>query len=394
MTEAPSAVERLVALHPGTEVWWDSSPLIYERWRAELLASPEGPPATPGELERLWDPAIPAAGLLRGATTNPPLAWGAIENDRERWDAYAVAEATAATDSQEHLWRVYGEVCRAAALRFLPLYEASAGRYGHVCAQVDPRALTDTETMLAQARRLHALAPNLMIKMPATREGIAGLRALSAEGIATTATLCFSVAQMVAVAEAAREGYREARAAGRSLQGARCCAALMLGRMEDVPRFREEAAEVGVSLSDADLRWAGVAVSRRAYALYMARGYEARILCASMRLGPTVDGKTRIWHLEQLAGGEMVFTIFPNIMASFLALYRNREIAPRIVEPVPDEVLERLLRVPYFRQAYEEDGVAPEGFVDLPGVQATAGAFTDAMETVETYTRTIYQGRR
>ena len=113
-----------------------------------------------------------------------------------------------------------------------------------------------------------------------------------------------------------------------------------------------------------------------------------------MRLGPTVDGKTRIWHLEQLAGGEMVFTIFPNIMASFLALYRNREIAPRIVEPVPDEVLERLLRVPYFRQAYEEDGVAPEGFVDLPGVQATAGAFTDAMETVETYTRTIYQGRR
>ena len=390
MTDVASAIERLVGLNAGTEIWWDSSPLIYEGWRAETLAGPDG--TTAGEIDRIWDPAA-GAGLLRGSTTNPPLAWGAIQHDRARWDAYARAAAADAPDATEHLWRVYGEVCRAAAARLLPLYEASGGLYGHVCAQVDPRALTETDAMLVQARRLHALAPNLMIKMPATREGIEGLRALSAEGIATTATLCFSVSQAVAVAEAARAGYREARAAGHSLAGARCTAALMLGRMEDVPRFREEAAERGIALSDADLRWAGVAVARRIYALYRERGYETRLLLASMRLGPAVDEATRIWHLEQLAGGDVVFTIFPNIMASFLALYREREIPPRIDEPVPGEVLERLLRVPYFRQAYEEDGVAPEAYVDLPGVQATARQFCEAMETIEAYTRSVYEVR-
>ncbi len=391
MSERLSAVERLARLHTDTEIWWDSSPLVYARWRAEVLGAADVAATLSGELQRLWDPDRPAEGLVRGATTNPPLAWQAVQADLPHWEGVAREVARGCSDPREHLWRVYGEVCRAGAERLLLLYEESDGQYGHICAQVDPRALTDTETMLAQARRLHALSPNVMIKMPATREGIAGLRALSAQGIATTATLCFSVAQLVAVAEAAQQGFDEARAAGRDLHGARCCAALMLGRMEDVPRFRQEAAERGLALSEADLRWAGVAIARQAYAIYRERGYEARLLCASMRLGPTVDDETRIWHLEQLAGGALVLTIFPNILASFLELYRERPLAPRIGEPVPAEVLDRLLQVPYFREAYEEDGVAPEGFIDLPGVQATGRSFAEAMDTLERWTRSVYQ---
>ncbi|HUS79786.1 MAG TPA: transaldolase family protein [Armatimonadota bacterium] len=390
MTEMPSAIERLAALHADTEIWWDSSPLVYEGWRAETRGADSAAPALTGELSRLWDPKHSADGLLRGATTNPPLAWQAVQADLPRWEATAREAARISGDADEHLWRVYGEICRAGAARLLPLYQASSGRYGHVCAQVDPRQLTDTEAMLAQAHRLHALSPNVMIKMPATREGIAGLRILSSAGIATTATLCFSVAQLTAVAEAARAGYRDARAAGRDLRGARCCAALMLGRMEDVPRFRQEAAARGIALSDEDLRWAGVAIARRAYAIYRERGYETRLLCASMRLGPTVDGATRIWHLEQLAGGAMVLTIFPNILTSFLELYRDRPLTPRIEEPVPAEVLGMLLQVPYFREAWEEDGVAPEGFIDLPGVQATGRSFAEAMDTLEAWTRSVY----
>jgi len=340
---------------------------------------------------RLWDPARPTAGLLRGSTTNPPLAWQAIQANLPRWESVAREQARDATDPVDHLWRVYGEVCRAGAERLLPLYRASGGRYGHVCAQVDPRTPTDTGGMLDQAHRLHALAPNIMIKMPATREGIAGLRALAAEGIPTTATLCFSVAQAVAVAEAARAGYAQARAAGHNLDGARCTAALMLGRMEDVPRFREEATSRGLALTEEDLRWAGVAVARRMYALYRERGYEAKLLCASMRMGPSLDGVTHIWHLEQLAGGGIVLTIFPNIMAAFLRLYRGRPLAARIEEPVPPAVLARLLRVPYFREAYEEDALPSERFVDLPGVQATGRSFAEAMDTMESWTRSVWE---
>ncbi len=390
MSEAPSSIERLAGLHPGCEIWWDSSPLVYAGWRQEVLGAPGVSPALGRELQRLWDPERPADGILRGSTTNPPLAWQAIQADLPRWQNLAREQARLAADATDHLWRVYGEVCRAGAEWLLPLYEASDGRFGHVCAQVDPRHLTDTAAMLAQAHRLHALSPNIMIKMPATREGIAGLRVLSAEGVATTATLCFSVSQAVAVAEAARAGYAEARAAGRSVRGARCTAALMLGRLEDVPRFREESATAGISLTEEDLRWAGVAIARHAYAIYRERGYEARLLCASMRLGPTVDGSVRIWHLEQLAGGGLVLTIFPNIMASFLDLYRDRPLVARIDEPVPADVQERLLRVPYFREAWEEGGVAPEGFIDLPGVQATGQSFAGAMDTLEAWTRSVW----
>ena len=330
-------------------------------------------------------------GLFRGATTNPPLAWGAIEAERFAWDAWVRKRARSAASAEELFWALYEEVCRQAGEVLAPLHRASKGRYGHVCAQVDPRRLTDLEAMLDQAHRLHALGANIMIKMPATQEGIEGIRLLSSEGISTTATLCFSIAQMVAVAEAAQAGAEAARAAGRDLGTWRCCAALMMGRFEEAPDFAQQAKALGISLSEADLRWAGIAVARKAYRIFRERGYNAYVLCASMRLGPEVDGQMRIWHLEQLAGGGIVLTIFPNILAAFLEAYANRPLEPHIEEPVPEEVLDRLLRIPYFRQAYEEDGISPEAFAQLPGVRLTAGAFSEAMQTIERYALSFWQ---
>jgi len=388
---AMSALERLDALNADTEIWWDSSPLVYDAWRCEVT---ESAPVRAPQLQRLWDTRRPTEGIIRGCTTNPPLAWQAIHADRPRWDAFARAQAREALDATDLMWRIYGEVSRQGAAMLEPLYHASMGRFGHICAQVDPRNLCDLDAMLEQAHRLHALAPNIMIKMPATSEGIEGIRLLSAEGIATTATLCFSVAQLVAVAQAAQAGFAQARAAGRDLCGTRSCAALMLGRMEDAPAFREEARRRGIDLSEADLRWAGVAIARRAYSLYRQRGYETSLLCASMRLGPNVDGQMRIWHLEQLTGGAMVLTIFPNILAAFLDLYDQRDLPPRIDEPVPETVLSRLLRITYFRQAYEQDALAPEEFVHLAGVVATGGAFAQAMSNIETYAQSHYSDSR
>ena len=381
---AQSAVEKFAALHSGTEIWWDSSPLVYARWQEERGASWRDRPDLLDALARLGDFAS-QGGLLCGSTTNPPLAWKAIQADQEAWDTWTYAQACTNSSVEALLWRLYGEVCDRGARMLEPKFVASAGRYGHICGQVDPRQLTDLEAMLAQARGLRALRPNVMIKMPATQEGIKGIRILASEGISTTATLCFSVSQLVAVAEAAQAGFDEARRAGVDLTGARSCAALMLGRMEEVPLFAQQAVELGLELSDADLRWAGVAVARKGYELYRRRGYETRLLCASMRLGPVVDGSTRIWHLEQLAGGEMVMTIFPNILASFIELYADRDLTPRIEEPVPAEVLDKLLRIPYFAQAYDQDAIPQSEYINLPGVRITGAGFAQAMQSVEDY---------
>jgi transaldolase len=386
-----SALERLTALNLDTEIWWDSSPLIYADWREQQRAVWEGRPELLGALAQLGEFGT---GLLRGSTTNPPLAWQAIESERAYWSSWTYDQAQRAPNLHALLWSLYGEVCLRGADLLARLYERSRGRYGHICGQVDPRDLTEMDVMLEQAHYLHGLRNNIMIKMPATHEGIEGIRRLSAEGISTTATLCFSVAQMVAVAEAARAGFDHARSLGLNLEGCRSTAALMMGRMEDAPPFRQQAEELGLALTETELRWAGVAVARKAYRIFHERGYETDVLCASMRLGPTLDGRTHIWHLEQLLGGDMVLTIFPNIMASFIELYAEREMAPNIQEPVPDQVLEKLLRIPYFVQAYEEDALTPEQFVDLPGVQLTGGGFSDAMRQIDAFVQEIWAEAR
>ncbi len=386
---AASAIRRLAELHADTEIWWDSSPLIFEAWRHDCQRVWADRPDLLEALEDLG--AFESLdGVFRGCTTNPPLSLQAIEDDPVTWDAWILEQAPDAPSAKELLWRTYEEVLRRGTKMLAPLWEESDGRYGHICGQVDPRDLMDTDLMVAQGQRLHAVSPNVMIKMPGTREGIEGIRILSSMGISTNATLCFSVAQILAVAEAARDGFAEARANGVDMKGARSVATMMLGRMEDAPDFGEQALEQGFELDEVYRRWAGVAVARNAYRILQERGLETMLLMASMRMGPTVDGETEIWHLAQVAGGRTVMTIFPNILASFIQTYSDRNLEPTIEKPVPHDVLERLLQVPYFHEAYEPEGVSPQDFGDLPGVRVTGESFAESMQALDDHVGAIW----
>ena len=167
-----SVLERLAATNPGTEIWWDSSPLVLESWRARVLdAAPhEERPRLQEELERLWDPAHPEATLFRGVTTNPPLSLAALRDDPPRWSAwirsYRATHPTATVE--DAFWAVYKEIVRLGAEAFLPLHEASGYRYGYLSGQVDPRSSFDTQAILRQGYELAALAPNVMVKVPGT----------------------------------------------------------------------------------------------------------------------------------------------------------------------------------------------------------------------------------
>src|SRR5882724_1881040 len=85
-------LERLAATNPESEIWWDSSPLIYQSWKDETLAK-DPDPATSGwndQLVRFFDqPTIQAQGTMgfRGVTTNPPLCLQAIKLAPDTWAA-------------------------------------------------------------------------------------------------------------------------------------------------------------------------------------------------------------------------------------------------------------------------------------------------------------------
>ena len=88
MFESP--VERLVKTHPDMEIWWDSSPLVYDQWVRKMLnaAKPPHKAVLEEQLSRLYNAETPAKSIFRGCTTNPSLSWQAVQADPEFWNEW------------------------------------------------------------------------------------------------------------------------------------------------------------------------------------------------------------------------------------------------------------------------------------------------------------------
>jgi transaldolase len=311
------------------------------------------------------DPDELQQGLAHGATgvtTNPLLTARTLRGRPEIWsDARkGVAAELPAERKAEELMR--GVVTRAAAL-LLPQYRATKGRLGYVCGQVNPGRAGDREVMLAMARRYHAWAPNIAVKLPATAAALDVLEDCVAEGITITATVSFTVPQVLAIAERHRQGAARARAAGK-VPG-HCFPVLMLGRLDDY--LREVAQDRRAKVEESDIRQASLAVAKRAYRLFKERGYDCLLLPAALR---------GVYHMTELAGAEMIISTAPNMQAKLLQPGVPREC--RIERPVAPDVIQRLQTLPEFVKAYEPDGMAPEDFITYGPTQRTLAQFADA----------------
>jgi transaldolase len=383
-----SVVERLAAVNPGTEIWWDSSPLVYETWRENMLEA--APADQRDELEaallRLWDPDHAAATLFRGVTTNPPLSLAAMRDDPQRWATWIRTYRTThpRASDEEMFWATYKEVVRLGAAAFMPVHLASCYRYGHISAQVDPRKVFDTVSMIRQAIELSALSPNVMIKVPGTSEGMPVLRELTRRGISTNCTLAYTVGQFVAAAENIQAGLLEARADGVDLTGWKSVVTDMSARWENATDFETEAQEHGIELTPEDRRWASIAVFKRAFRLFRERAYPSKMLLCSVRMGPEERG---CWHLEHTAGADVVFTLPPAFLTDFIPQCEALSFKPRIWEDVPRAVMARLEKVPYFTRGYEPDGLTVDEFDNLTCLQSTAREFSKATDGMVSFVR-------
>lgn len=391
-----SVIEELAATGGGIELWWDSSPLIFKPWVDEVVgqACACSQAALRTQLERLYCEQSPEKSVFVGCTTNPPLSWQAIQKDRPRWDAWIKAEHKKhpGMSRGELFWHTYRAVVKAGAEAFLPVFEKSGYKQGYVSGQVDPRILTDTAKMVEQGIALNKEFPNVMIKMPGTKEGVDAIEEMTARGIPTNATLTFALSQLTAVAEAVLRGLKRARAANVDLSKWRSVVTMMLGRMEDHPEFEGQCKAAGIEFTVEKRRLAGLAVFKKAVRLFKKRGYESKMLAASMRTGPKVAGREKVWHLEHLAGGNIVLTVFPNVFEGLLAGYDAGELRPHIDEPVRQDVIDELLKTRYFQQAYNEDGLTPAEWINFAPVVATAKQFAEATDEMEAYIGEMMKG--
>lgn len=380
----PSPFERLMETHPSLELWWDSSPLIYDSWMEGFLkkVAPEKRDEVRRSLKRLYDPERPAEALFRGVTTNPPLSLNVIKA-RESYVLEiidALIERHAPIDQESLFWMTYKEIVRRGAEMYQEVFQRSGYRYGYLSGQVDPRHLTDRDKMISQALELANLGPNVMIKVPGSREGYEVIRFLTSKGIPTNNTLTFVLPQLMACAKAVQEGIEIAKQNQVDLSRWRSVITHMTARYGDLGDLRREADALRIDLTEADVRWAEIAIFKKAYRLLKERGYPSKMLICSMRISPEIDGKKHCWHLEKLAGGDLVFTCPPSFIEGVFNELDGVEFTPQIDEEIPKAVLDKLLRIPYFEKAYEEDGLTPDQFTSHTAMIATAKEFSRATE--------------
>lgn len=385
-----SVVERLVELNPETEIWWDSSPLVYYNWKKKMLdkAAPGDHAKLEEQLTRFFNESDPASGLVRGVTTNPPLSLQAIEGHPDIWVPWVdqLIRDNPYADVGVLFWKTYLEVVRRGSEMVKPIWEASNHQRGYLSGQVDPRNCLNEELMFKQALELAAQNPNVMIKCPGTAEGIRLLRRLTAMGIATNCTLCFILPQFCTTMDAVNSGLAEAKANNVSMYRWRSVITHMSARYEEREAFNESAAKAGVSLTLEDKRWASIAIFRKAYKVAKRRGYLGKMLFCSMRRGPFVDGIEHIWHLEKLTGGNMVFTCPPGFLSDMWELDTNLEFKPTIEDEVSPKVLEKLMRVSYFTEAYQEE-MDPARYATLAPTVFTIQQFSEATEKMVKFVR-------
>ncbi len=400
MTE--HVLERLAATHPDSEIWWDSSPLIYQGWKEEVLAKDPDPAASgwTQQLVRLLDPqAIKAHGRMgfRGVTTNPPLSLQAIRSAPDVWAGRIrdVAKANPGLDVEGVYWKVYLELVRRGAEMIHPVFEASGHKYGMISGQVDPRWVRDGRRMLEQGLQIAAQGENVMVKIPGSKEGYEVIEELTARGIATNNTTSFTVPQYIRCMSAVSAGLLRAKASGADLSRWRSVITHMSARLGELGDWRTEAEARGIPLSLSEIRDGEEAVLKRAYHFGKANHHPSKMLQCSMRIEKDDrTGRTVSRHLSDFAGGDMVYTCPPGFIAGLMAVQDELEpFDPKAIdrEPNPDS-LAKLMKLPSFRAAYEFEGMRPDQFVHYGAFKATETEFAAATRRTVDFVRMTLEG--
>ncbi|GAB2593788.1 transaldolase [Pseudactinotalea suaedae] len=211
--------------------------------------------------------ALIAERHVVGVTTNPTI-FATAMSEGEAYDAQLEELRAAGADVDDAVLRLTTDDVRTACDLFSAVYEASGGQDGRVSIEVDPRLAHDTEGTIAAASWLWRTVdrPNVMIKIPATPEGLPAITEAIGAGISVNVTLIFSLDRYRAVAQAYVDGLERAAATGVDLSTIRSVASLFLSRID--AKVDPALDEIGGAQAAALRGKAAVANARLAYEIH------------------------------------------------------------------------------------------------------------------------------
>ena len=298
-----------------------------------------------GELQAYVDRGV------RGITSNPSIFQKAIAQSDDYDDQFAELLRAGST-VEDSYWRMVTDDISEALEVLRPVHEASDGADGYVSVEVDPGLATDTEGTIASARELHERidAPNLLVKIPATEEGVPAIRQMIAEGRSINVTLIFSLDRYAEVMEAYLSGLEARRDAGHDDLGRiHSVASFFISRVDT--EIDNRLAAIGSDEAMALQGTAAVAQGQLAYARFL----------------DTFSGPR--WEALRAAGAAVQRPLWASTSTKNDAypdtLYVDQLIGPDTVNTLPEATLD----------AFEDHGtVARTVDADLDGARRTLEA--------------------
>jgi transaldolase len=266
---------------------------------------------------------------IRGVTANPTIIARAIAGS-SAYDPQLVELLRNGHSVEEAYWRLVIDDVVTALTILRPLHDESAGADGLVSLELDPRLAYDAAGSIAATADLHAriARPNLLVKIPATREGVVAIHAAIARGYSINVTLIFSLERYAAVIEAYLAGLETFAQGGGDLSTVHSVASFFVSRVDTEVDRRLTA--VGDGTLTAGLRGtAGIAQAQVAYQQFVAAfsgrrwdklasagAHVQRPLWASTSTKDPAFADTR--YVDALLGPDTVNTMPESTIAAFV----------------------------------------------------------------------------
>lgn len=287
-----------------------------------------------------------------GATTNPTIVHNVLKKEMHLWKdrIYQIIDENPTWSEVEITWKLIEEMAVRGAGLLKPAYDQYKGKKGRLSIQTNPQFYRNPKAIAEHAIHFNTLAPNIQVKAPVTKAGIAAIEEATYQGVSINATVNFTVPQALAVAEAVERGLNRRTAEGKSIEEMSPVCTIMIGRTDDW--MKAVSKREGYDVDPAVMDWAGIACLKRAYGIFKEKGYRTRLLGAAYR---------HLGHWSELIGGDIVLTIPYEWQLKINA--SDIEVKERMDNPVDPAIInEMLTKIPDFRRAYEPNGMTIDEF--------------------------------
>ena len=294
-----------------------------------------------------------------GCTQNPAYTWKMLQGS-DQAHAMEVLDGILRQepDDNKALIRLQRALVEEIALAFPPLYRESGGKCGYVSIQGDPFH-EDCDSIVRWGRFNAEHLPNIMLKVPATEEGLKAIGILLREGYAINATEVMALRQAKDVCNV----YTQATA------GMEKPPVTFFSHIAGIFDEHMAAAAQGTDIPKDYVWQAGIAVAKKIYQYTKTH---------APAVGMISGGARGLHHFTEMVGADAVVTINWSGTADKL-LEQDPPVVQRFLAPTPLEVTDTLCRcLPEFRRAYELTAIEPEEYEDFGPVVRFRSSFEKA----------------